>query len=53
MVLTDSRAASSSGNNFAEIPNSSVLSGRVWLDANDNGTASTAARAASPASPSS
>ena len=29
--------ASSTGNNFAEVPNTSVIDGRVWLDLNNNG----------------
>ncbi len=33
--------ASSSANNFAEIPNTSVIAGRVWLDANNNGVVDT------------
>ena len=36
IVLATSGAVST-GNNFAEIPNNSVLTGRVWLDANNNG----------------
>lgn len=36
IVLT--AAANASANNFAEIPSSSAIAGRVWLDANDNGS---------------
>ena len=36
IVLTTPGAAST-GNNFAEIPNSSSLAGRVWLDTDNNG----------------
>jgi uncharacterized repeat protein (TIGR01451 family) len=35
IVLT-TPGGQSSGNNFAEIPNNASLSGRVWLDANNN-----------------
>jgi uncharacterized repeat protein (TIGR01451 family) len=30
--------ATSSGNNFGEVPNTSVLEGRVWLDLDNNGS---------------
>ena len=30
--------AASTGNNFAEIPNTSAVSGRVWLDSDNDGT---------------
>ncbi len=36
-IVLLSGGAVSTGNNFAEIPSSSVLEGRVWLDANNNG----------------
>ena len=36
-IVLLSSAAVSVGNNFAEIPSSSVLEGRVWLDTNSNG----------------
>jgi large repetitive protein len=36
IVLT-SPGASSTGNLFAEVPDSGVISGRVWLDANNDG----------------
>ena len=36
IVLT-TPGGSSTGNNFAEIPNSSSLAGRVWLDLDNNG----------------
>ncbi|MEP6874272.1 MAG: SdrD B-like domain-containing protein, partial [Burkholderiales bacterium] len=36
IVLT--AAANASANNFAEIPSSSAIAGRVWLDANNNGS---------------
>ena len=36
-IVLLSGGAVSTGNNFAEIPSSSVLNGRVWLDSNNNG----------------
>ena len=36
-VVLTTPGAVSSANNFAEIPNSSSLAGRVWLDADNNG----------------
>jgi large repetitive protein len=36
IVLT-TPGTTSSGNNFAEIPNTSAISGRVWLDADNSG----------------
>ena len=40
IVLT-TPGATASANNFAEIPNNSTLSGRVWLDSNNNGNLDT------------
>jgi large repetitive protein len=37
IVLT-TPGTSSTGNNFAEIPNTSAIAGRVWLDADNSGT---------------
>ncbi len=37
IVLT-TPGTTSTGNNFAEIPNTSAVSGRVWLDADNDGT---------------
>lgn len=37
-VVLTTPGASSTGNNFAEIPNTSAVSGRVWLDADNDGT---------------
>ena len=36
-IVLATSGATSGGNNFAEIPSNSVLSGRVWLDTNNNG----------------
>ena len=36
-IVLATSGATSTGNNFAEIPSNSVLSGRVWLDTNNNG----------------
>jgi hypothetical protein len=36
-IVLATSGATSSGNNFAEIPNNSSIEGRVWLDANNNG----------------
>jgi uncharacterized repeat protein (TIGR01451 family) len=35
-IVLATSGATSTGNNFAEIPSNSVLSGRVWLDTNNN-----------------
>ena len=37
-VVLTTPGASGTGNNFAEIPNTSAVSGRVWLDLDNNGT---------------
>ena len=36
-IVLATSGATSSGNNFAEIPNNSSIEGRVWLDVNNNG----------------
>jgi uncharacterized repeat protein (TIGR01451 family) len=37
-VVLTTPGASSTGNLFAEVPNTGVIAGRVWLDANNGGT---------------
>ncbi len=40
-IVLATSGATSIGNNFAEIPNNSVLNGTVWLDSNNNGAIDT------------